>query len=79
MSALALECGYSASALRERIYCAPTGSDPAMAAALISTGSEGTLGGLVEQGRKLRVHLERAFDMGTLYSYDPVCADALAA
>ena len=81
MTAIALECGYSASALRERIYCRPpdprTKGDYGMAGILISTGtpgSEGTLGGLVEQGRHLRYHLRRAYDLGTLCSGDPVCA-----
>jgi len=77
VSAISLECGYAASAIRERIYCAPAGDDPEMAAILLSTGSsgsEGTLGGLVEQGRDLRLHLRRAFDLGVLCSNDPVCA-----
>ncbi len=78
MSALSLECGYAASALRERIYCGPSARDPtSMAAILLSTGTsgtEGTLGGLVEQGRHLRAHLGRAFDMGGLCSNDPVCS-----
>jgi hypothetical protein len=76
MSAISLECGYSASALRERIYCAPADGEPPMAAILISTGtpgSEGTLGGLVEQGRRLRTHLQRAYDLGVLCSNDPLC------
>jgi hypothetical protein len=78
MSAISLECGYAASAIRERIYCGPSARDPApMAAILLSTGTtgtEGTLGGLVEQGRQLRAHLRRAFDLGRLCSNDPVCA-----
>jgi hypothetical protein len=76
-SAISLECGYAASAIRERIYCAASDADVPMAAILLSTGStgtEGTLGGLVEQGRSLRAHLQRAFDLGVLCSYDPVCA-----
>jgi hypothetical protein len=77
-SAISLECGYAASAIRERIYCGPSHRDPTpMAAILLSTGStgtEGTLGGLVEQGRDLRAHLQRAFDMGRLCSNDPVCS-----
>jgi hypothetical protein len=36
-------------------------------------GSEGTLGGLVEQGRRLRTHLQRAYDLGVLCSNDPLC------
>ena len=78
MSAISLECGYAASAIRERIYCGPSSKDPTpMAAILLSTGtsgSEGTLGGLVEQGRQIRAHLQRAFDLGRLCSNDPVCA-----
>ncbi len=78
ISAISLECGYSASAIRERIYCAPAKADPtAMAALLLSTGTsgtEGTLGGLVEQGRRIREHLQRAYDLGRLCSNDPVCA-----
>lgn len=77
-SAISLECGYAASAIRERIYCGPSYRDPTpMAAILLSTGStgtEGTLGGLVEQGRELRAHLRRAFNLGRLCSNDPVCA-----
>jgi len=74
MSAISLECGYAASALRERIYCAPENAELPMAAILLSTGSpgsEGTLGGLVEQGREIRAHLRRAYELGTLCSNDP--------
>lgn len=78
MSAISLECGYAASAIRERIYCGPSARDATpMAGILLSTGTsgtEGTLGGLVEQGRRIRAHLGRAFDMGRLCSNDPVCA-----
>lgn len=48
-----------------------------MAALLLLTGtpgSEGTLGGLVDQGRRLQEHLARALGMGGLCSNDPVCA-----
>ncbi len=77
ITAISLECGYAASAIRERIYCSPPDDEVPMAAILLSTGTsgtEGTLGGLVEQGRHLRAHLRRAFDIGTLCSNDPVCA-----
>ncbi len=77
MSAISLECGYAASAIRERIYAGPSSRDDTpMAAILLSTGttgSEGTLGGLVEQGRMIRDHLQRAWSVGTLSSNDPVC------
>lgn len=77
LNAISVECGYSAAALTERIYCAPRTDAVPMAGFLISTGTpgtEGTLGGLVEQGKKLLGHLQRAFDMGRLCSTDPVCA-----
>jgi hypothetical protein len=77
ISAISLECGYAASAIRERIYCAHADADVPMAAILLSTGSpgtEGTLGGLVEQGRNLRRHLRQAMHLGELCSNDPVCA-----
>lgn len=78
IAAISVECGYAASALRERIYCGGggPGAGQPMAAILLSTGtpgSEGTLGGLVEQGRKLRAHLRRAYELGILCSHDPVC------
>lgn len=77
MNAMSLECGYAAASLGERIYCAPATDPTPMAAILILTGSsgaEGTLGGLVEQGRRIEHHLGRAIDMGKLCSNDPVCA-----
>ncbi len=77
MNALSLECGYAAASLGERIYCAPSTDATPMAAILIMTGSsgaEGTLGGLVEQGRRIETHLRRAREMGSLCSNDPVCA-----
>jgi hypothetical protein len=77
MSSISLYCGYSASAMSERIYCAPATDDVPMAAIFIMTGTsgaEGTLGGLVEQGRFVGRHLRRAWDMASLCSSDPVCA-----
>jgi len=78
LTAISLECGYAASAIRERIYCGPSKDQPLpMAAIMLSTGttgSEGTLGGLVEEGRRIRHHLREAWDLGRLCSNDPVCA-----
>ena len=51
MTAVALECGYPASSIRERVYAGQAGYG-----ILIYTGSpdaEGTLGGLVEAGRHI--------------------------
>ena len=78
LNAISLECGYAAAAIRERIYCSLPGHEPFMAGLLLSTGTtgtEGTLGGLVEQGRRLGEHLKHALELGRLCSNDPVCAD----
>jgi len=72
LTAVSLECGYPASSLRERVYAMP-----GQYGILLYTGSsdaEGTLGGLVEAGRRIRQHLRRALEMGSLCSNDPVCA-----
>jgi hypothetical protein len=78
LTAISLECGYAASAIRERIYCSPPSPDgTGMAGILLmtgTTGSEGTLGGLVEEGRRVRHHLGEAWRLGRLCSNDPVCA-----
>lgn len=78
LTAVSLECGYAASAIRERIYCGKAEEDgPNMAGVMLTTGttgSEGTLGGLVEEGRRVRHHLREAWDIGRLCSNDPVCA-----
>lgn len=71
-SAVSLECGYSASSIRERIYFGDSGYG-----ILLHTGtpdSEGTLGGLVQVGRKIEQHLRNALELGRLCSNDPVCA-----
>jgi hypothetical protein len=39
-----------------------------------TTGAEGTLGGLVEEGRRLGRHLFRAWESARLCFNDPVCA-----
>ena len=73
MMSIALDCGYPASSLRERVYAGDGGYG-----ILIYTGSsdsEGTLGGLVETGKRLATHLRRALDAAQLCSNDPVCAE----
>lgn len=73
LTAVALECGYPASSLRERVYAGQAGYG-----ILVYTGSsdaEGTLGGLVEAGRRITEHLDTALDGGKLCSNDPVCAE----
>ncbi|MDE2998165.1 MAG: DUF1998 domain-containing protein [Gemmatimonadota bacterium] len=73
MTSIALDCGYPATSLRERVYAGDGGFG-----ILIYTGSsdsEGTLGGLVEAGRRFTDHLRRALRDNLLCSNDPVCAE----
>jgi hypothetical protein len=70
--AVSLECGYAASSIRERIYAGESGYGILLYTG--STGSEGTLGGLVEVGKRIEHHLEVALEQGKLCSNDPVCA-----
>ena len=54
MREVALECGYNAASIRERIYASPYDEPLARAGVLIYTAapdSEGTLGGLVRLGQ----------------------------
>ncbi len=73
MTSIALECGYPASSLRERVYSGEHGYGILIYTA--SSDSEGTLGGLVETGRRLDSHLRRALRDARLCSNDPVCAE----
>ncbi|MFO0761742.1 MAG: DUF1998 domain-containing protein [Byssovorax sp.] len=72
ITAVSLECGYSASSIRERIYAGASGSGILLYTA--SPGAEGSLGGLCEVGRHLDRYLERALGLGRLCANDPVCA-----
>ncbi|WP_326753645.1 DUF1998 domain-containing protein [Streptomyces hirsutus] len=74
----ALECGYGASGIAERIY-ARSGPDP-MSGILLYTAapdSEGTLGGLVSLGRgdRLGPAIAQALEEAGLCSSDPMCAE----
>jgi hypothetical protein len=72
ITAVSLDCGYAASSIRERIYSGAGGSGILLYTTL--SGAEGSLGGLVEVGRRLERYLEQALDLGRLCSNDPVCA-----
>jgi hypothetical protein len=72
---LSLECGYSSSSLRERIY-----SSPDMCGLLIYTASadsDGSLGGLVQQGLKDRfsVTMQALLENSQWCSSDPLCTE----
>jgi hypothetical protein len=72
---LSFECGYSSGSIRERIYAAP-----GQAGILIYTAdsdSEGSLGGLVQQGEPERLlpTIAAAIDTASWCSNDPVCSE----
>lgn len=74
ITAVALECGYPSSSIRERIYALP---DVGYGVLLYTAGadSEGTLGGLVGTGRSIHQYVRSAISLGQLCSNDPVCAE----
>ncbi len=76
---IALDCGYSASAIKERIYAIRDEEKSGIKGYGIllytsTTGSEGSLGGLVNLGQNIENHLRRALQRGRLCSNDPICA-----
>jgi hypothetical protein len=76
---LALECGYNAASIRERIY-ADTEGDRQQAGILIYTAaadSDGTLGGLVELGRSENLGrlLTQCLSRAGICSSDPLCSE----
>ena len=86
---LAVECGYTAASIRERIYSRSPGLEqvdpkagggPPMAGVLLYTSaadSEGTLGGLVSLGdpEEFGRHLDEALGSLRLCASDPLCAE----
>jgi hypothetical protein len=81
MSEIALDCGYPASSLKERVYAlsgAATGGTQDRFGVLIYTataGAQGTLGGLVGTAPRFVHILRRALERAAICSNDPVCAD----
>ena len=77
---LALESGYSAASVRERIYAAGYGETPDVAGVLLYTAapdSDGTLGGLVELGKpdNLGRLIKQALERASICASDPLCAE----
>ena len=72
ITAVALECGYAASSIRERIYVGEGGEGILLYTA--SSDAEGTLGGLVQAADHIPEYLRQAVDLGQLCANDPVCA-----
>lgn len=73
ITSVALDCGYASTSIRERVYAIPEVGY----GILLYTGTtdaEGTLGGLVQVGRRIETHIAMALERGRLCSHDPVCA-----
>ncbi len=79
MQEIALDCGYPASSLKERVYAlkSPSGSYDRCGILVYtaSTGAQGTLGGLVGTAPRFAEILESALRRVEICSNDPVCAD----
>lgn len=81
MAEIALDCGYPASSLKERVYALSgtrRGGDLDCCGILIYTaspGAQGTLGGLVATTPRFAQILSRALDRLRICSNDPICAD----
>lgn len=78
---LSFECGYDSASLTERIYCNTQENSTSMSGILIYTSSgdsEGTLGGLVRQGKSdmLPKIILNAVRKAMWCSSDPVCIDS---
>ncbi len=80
MAEIALDCGYPASSLKERVYAlSPNpGASPNRCGILIYTataGAQGTLGGLVGTAPHFAHILRSALARSAICSNDPVCVD----
>jgi Domain of unknown function (DUF1998) len=78
---MAFECGYDSSSIRERLYVSAAQATP-MTGFLLYTASgdaEGTLGGLVRQGRPGRLErtLRSAMRNASICSSDPLCVESM--
>jgi Domain of unknown function (DUF1998) len=81
MAEIALDCGYPASSLKERVYAlagaeSDGGSDRYGILIYTATaGAQGTLGGLVGATRRFSHILRSALERSAICSNDPICAD----
>ncbi len=79
MKQLSFECGYSIASIKERIYCSEANEGKEMSGIFVYTASgdsEGTMGGLVRQGRPdtLPSIFKKAIESAISCSNDPVCS-----
>ena len=79
MKQLSFECGYNIASIKERLYCSEASEGKCMSGILIYTASgdsEGTMGGLVRQGRAdmFPTIFRKAIESAINCSNDPVCS-----
>jgi hypothetical protein len=74
---IALECGYSAASIRERLYFDHNRDEAGMLLYTAASDSEGTLGGLVRlaDDRELGRIVDQMLQSARRCSSDPLCAD----
>lgn len=78
---IALDCGYPASSLKERVYAlsSPSSNGACDCCGILiytaTAGAQGTLGGLVGTAPRFAHILRRALERSAICSNDPVCAD----
>ena len=70
-----MRCGYPAASIRERIFVDVNDHRYALLRYTASPDAEGTLGGLVQEARRIEDHLQYALRTAALCSNDPVCAE----
>lgn len=78
---LTFDCGYSGASIKEKVYSSKVGDDRNMAGILLYTSSpdsDGSLGGLVRQGRpKNLLHtFENMLSAASWCSSDPICSQS---
>ncbi len=73
---ISIFAGYSAAALRERIYANPEKSQAGILIYVNQSGSDGALGGLTDLTRKFEIIMERVASKISSCSNDPACIDS---
>ena len=75
IQSLSMRCGYPAASIRERIFVDAQAKRYALLLYTASPDAEGTLGGLVQEARRIDDHVGYALRAAALCSNDPVCAE----
>lgn len=82
MSEIALQCGYPATSIKERVYALPNDSTQGVIGRLgillytSASGAQGSLGGLVAMAPKIVELLGSAIEKMQVCSNDPICSES---